>query len=104
VAKTLQDETECVKNLDEASSPELFHSPQRLISIRHIVIAIIIAAAASASINSSKAALSLSHCAKLLGVILLKKSGDIFLSFFLGFIVITGCCCCCFYLGRSSHG
>jgi hypothetical protein len=52
VAEILQDETECVKNLDEASSPELFHSPQELISIRLIVIAIIIAAAASASMNS----------------------------------------------------
>jgi hypothetical protein len=58
VAEILQEETECVKNLDETSSPELFHSPQELISIRLIFIAIIIAAAASASINS-KAALSL---------------------------------------------
>lgn len=66
VAEILQEKTECVRNLDEASSPELFHSPQELLSIRLIVIAIIIAAAASASINS-KAALSLSPCAKLLG-------------------------------------
>jgi hypothetical protein len=50
VAEILQEETECVKNLDEASSPELFHSPQELIiSIRLIIIAIIIAAAAASA-------------------------------------------------------